>query len=111
MSYEIDAAQLWNKVKNHDGQLENVTTELTSKANQSDLNLTNANVSANAASLAELAKQFGTAPPTNGTWQLADKVWNTSPVSGGIVGWICIQAGTFGNGNDPVFKEFGIISS
>jgi hypothetical protein len=64
-----------------------------------------------AASLAQIASQFASSPPTTGTWKLADKVWNTNPVSGGVMGWVCIQAGTFGSGNDPVFKEFGIISA
>jgi hypothetical protein len=64
-----------------------------------------------ATQLAQIASQFASSPPTTGTWKLADKVWNTSPTAGGIMGWICVQSGTFGSGTVPVFKEFGIISN
>lgn len=38
-----------------------------------------------------------TAPPTGGTWQRGDKVWNSNAQAGGfIVGWICATPGTPG---------------
>lgn len=36
------------------------------------------------------------APPTTGAWILGDIVWNSSPVSGGVPGWMCTSAGTPG---------------
>ena len=45
------------------------------------------------------------AAPTSGTWALGDIVYNSSPTSGGYVGWICTVAGTPGT-----WKTFGAIS-
>jgi hypothetical protein len=43
--------------------------------------------------------------PTVGTWAVGDLVYNTAPVSGGYVGWVCTTAGTPGT-----WKTFGLIS-
>jgi hypothetical protein len=36
------------------------------------------------------------APPTTGTWFQGDIVWNSAPVEGGNVGWVCTVGGTPG---------------
>ena len=46
------------------------------------------------------------AAPTNGTWQVADIVWNTAAAAGGTVGWVCTTAGTPGT-----WKTFGAIAA
>ncbi|MFC5550717.1 right-handed parallel beta-helix repeat-containing protein [Massilia aerilata] len=38
----------------------------------------------------------GTAAPTAGTWSKGDVVWNTSPNSYGVAGWLCMTTGTPG---------------
>jgi hypothetical protein len=48
----------------------------------------------------------GGASPTDGTWNVGDKVWNTSPAPGGVVGWVCTTAGSPGT-----WKTFGTIQS
>lgn len=47
---------------------------------------------------------YGSAIPTLGTWQVGDKVYNTSPVAGGSIGWVCTVAGSPGT-----WKSFGTI--
>jgi hypothetical protein len=37
-----------------------------------------------------------TAVPTAANWERGDIVWNSSPVSGGPVGWVCVTSGTPG---------------
>lgn len=34
--------------------------------------------------------------PIVGTYEVGDIIWNTSPVLGGVLGWICIASGTVG---------------
>jgi hypothetical protein len=46
------------------------------------------------------------APPTTNTWKLGQIVWNSSPVKGGNVGWVCTVAGTPGT-----WTPFGLIST
>jgi hypothetical protein len=43
--------------------------------------------------------------PTTGTWALGDIVLNSTPVAGGVWGWICIAAGTPGT-----WKSLGAVS-
>lgn len=43
--------------------------------------------------------------PTTGTWSLGARFYNSSPTSGGYVGWVCTSAGTPGT-----WKTFGLIS-
>ena len=38
----------------------------------------------------------GTAPPTTGTYALGARVWNSAPIEGSPVGWVCVGAGTPG---------------
>ncbi len=38
----------------------------------------------------------GTAAPTTGTWKVGDQVWDSTPVSGQPMGWVCSVAGTPG---------------
>lgn len=45
------------------------------------------------------------AAPVDGTWELGDRVWNTNPVAGGSMGWVCTTAGTPGT-----WKSFGNIA-
>ena len=48
----------------------------------------------------------GVTYPTTGMYQVGDMCWNTKPVPGGYVGWICILAGTPGT-----WVPFGAIAS
>ena len=48
---------------------------------------------------------YAAAAPTVGTWIRGDVVYNTSPSSGGYVGWVCTAGGTPGT-----WKTFGVIS-
>jgi hypothetical protein len=50
--------------------------------------------------------QYGSAAPTEGTWQPGDILYNTAPAPGGYVGWVCTAAGSPGTWN-----PFGAISS
>lgn len=47
----------------------------------------------------------GNAAPTSGTYQVGDRVLNSSPTAGSYCGWICTAAGTPG-----IWKGFGMIS-
>lgn len=49
---------------------------------------------------------YGEAAPTASQWQKGDIVFNSLPVSGGFVGWVCVTAGTPG-----VWRPFGAIGS
>lgn len=49
---------------------------------------------------------YGSAPPATGTWPLAFMRFNTAPVPGGNIGWVCTQAGTPGT-----WKEWGVINA
>lgn len=46
------------------------------------------------------------APPTTGTYERGDIVYNTNPTAGGYLGWICTAAGTPGT-----WKGFGLIET
>jgi hypothetical protein len=46
-----------------------------------------------------------TVAPTSGTYQKGEIVWNSNPVSGKYVGWVCTTGGTPGT-----WKGFGMIS-
>jgi len=46
------------------------------------------------------------AAPTSGEWVAGDICYNSEPLAGGYVGWICITAGTPGT-----WKGFGLIES
>lgn len=48
----------------------------------------------------------GVARPVNGAWIVGDIVWNSAPVPGGNIGWVCIVAGTPG-----IWKPFGTIET
>lgn len=52
------------------------------------------------------AKIMGTAPPTTGTWTRNTIVWNSAPSAGGVIGWVCVTAGTPGT-----WKSFGTIAA
>lgn len=43
--------------------------------------------------------------PDEGTWNIGDVVFNTTPESGGTVGWVCIKSGSPGE-----WKSFGTVS-
>lgn len=47
-----------------------------------------------------------TAAPTSGQWYPGDTVWNTAPSAGGVIGWVCVTAGSPGT-----WKSFGTIST
>ena len=49
---------------------------------------------------------FGTAAPVSGTYSAGNIVFNSAPVAGGTVGWVCVTAGTPGT-----WKTFGDISA
>ncbi len=50
-------------------------------------------------------KTYGTAAPTTGTHTKDEIVWNSNPVAGGNIGWVCLTAGSPG-----VWAAFGVIS-
>lgn len=52
------------------------------------------------------AERFGTSPPTSGTWEVRDVVWNQNPRPGGVMGWVCVSAGAPG-----IWKAFGPIAA
>lgn len=41
-------------------------------------------------------RYIGTAAPTTGTYRQGDRVDNSTPVTGGPIGWVCVAAGTPG---------------
>ena len=49
---------------------------------------------------------LGAAAPTTGTYEVGDIVYNSAPVAGGSIGWVCTTAGTPGT-----WKTFGAISA
>ena len=49
---------------------------------------------------------YGTAAPTIKTFKKGDIVYNTNPIAGGFIGWICTTAGTPGT-----WKTFGAITA
>ena len=51
------------------------------------------------------SRSVGPAAPATGTWLQGDIVYNTAPVSGGYIGWVCTVAGTPGT-----WKTYGLIS-
>jgi hypothetical protein len=46
----------------------------------------------------------GSAAPTTGTWERGDIFFDSSPTSGGKIGWVCTTAGTPGT-----WKAWGVI--
>lgn len=57
------------------------------------------------ASAPTIGQDWGTAAPTTGTWVRGWIRWNTTPVAGENIGWVCITAGTPGT-----WAAFGAIS-
>jgi hypothetical protein len=51
-----------------------------------------------------IEEETGTTAPTTGTWEVGQKIYNSTPTAGGYVGWICITTGTPG-----IWKRFGLI--
>lgn len=47
-----------------------------------------------------------TTAPTVGTWPQGAIVYNSAPVAGGYIGWVCVKSGTPGT-----WKTWGVISS
>ena len=52
-----------------------------------------------------VGQDWGTAAPTTGTWARGFIRWNTLPVAGENIGWVCVTAGTPGT-----WMAFGQIS-
>jgi hypothetical protein len=53
---------------------------------------------------APIVQGYGDAAPRTGSHARGEIVWNTTPASGGEVGWVCVAAGTPGD-----WKAFGAI--
>ncbi|MBA4849499.1 glycosyl hydrolase family 28-related protein [Emticicia sp. BO119] len=49
--------------------------------------------------------RFASAAPSTGTWAIGDIVYNSAPIAGGTMGWVCTTAGTPGT-----WKTFGSIA-
>ena len=49
---------------------------------------------------------YTSSPPSAGTWQLGDIIYDASPSASDYVGWVCVTAGTPGT-----WKTFGAISA
>ena len=41
-------------------------------------------------------REYLSAAPSIGTWQVGDRVWFTAPTAGGNIGAVCVTAGTPG---------------
>lgn len=50
-------------------------------------------------------------PPTVGTWNVGDIVWNKGNYWSSNVGWTCVNEGEFGTAKIPEFIPFGIIGN
>jgi hypothetical protein len=48
---------------------------------------------------------LGDSPPATGTYRQGDRIDNTAPSAGGVLGWVCVASGTPGT-----WKTFGSIS-
>ena len=55
-------------------------------------------------SVQEVSDRKMSAPPTNSTYYVGDKVYNSAPASGSYIGWVCVAGGTPGT-----WKGFGLI--
>ena len=55
-----------------------------------------------------------TAAPTVGSWKVGQRVWNSVPTAGGVMGWVCVTAGTpgtwepFGEVDFTASKTWGV---
>lgn len=98
-AYSIGSGGVYGQVKTFIGN-----TSETGVQNQSGSNPMVFLTYARAAGVARQA--FGSAAPTAGTWNNGDIVWKTDPFAGGIIGWVCVTAGTPGT-----WKTFGVISA
>jgi len=54
----------------------------------------------------EMKFDVGASSPVSGAWPLGWVRYNSSPVAGGVIGWVCVVAGTPGT-----WKSFGAIST
>lgn len=48
---------------------------------------------------------YGNSTPATGTWNVGDIIYDSSPTTGGFIGWVCTTGGTPGT-----WKTFGVIS-
>jgi len=48
--------------------------------------------------------ETGSAAPSSGTWAIGDVVFNSAPVTGGYIGWVCVTAGSPGT-----WEQFGYL--
>lgn len=53
---------------------------------------------------AEKSRYYSTSAPSAGSYEAGDVVWNTSPVLGGVIGWVCVTAGSPG-----AWVGFGVV--
>jgi len=67
---------------------------------------TNGELQLSSAAINNIREDFGSAPPTSGTYKVGDRRWNTNPTAGGYIGWVCVAAGSPGT-----WKGFGAIQS
>jgi hypothetical protein len=51
-------------------------------------------------------ERFGNSKPTEGVWERGQHLWNSEPIAGGILGWVCVESGIPGK-----WKEFGAIAT
>jgi hypothetical protein len=81
-------------------------------AHEADIATNTSNISTNTTNISTLQGQVtsswlsrGSAAPTTGAHVIGEVVFNTNPVAGGNVGWVCTASATPGT-----WKEFGLIS-
>jgi hypothetical protein len=55
---------------------------------------------------APILRGFGAAAPVSGAYVVGDIVYNSAPVAGGTIGWVCVTAGSPGT-----WKTFGAIAA
>lgn len=49
---------------------------------------------------------YGSAAPTNGSWSVGDRMYDTGVTAGGYIGWVCTTAGSPGT-----WKTFGAVTA
>lgn len=86
----------------HDKVVVKGTLGVNVKNYQTDVDIT----TANGVRFQGKKQEVGTGIPEDGNYVQGDMVWNSSPVPGGYMGWVCVRDGSPG-----VWKTFGPISS
>ena len=67
---------------------------------------------ASAQSISQNGKKYASAIPYYGKyWKVGDMVYNSAPIAGGYLGWVCVSASDGVNDGSAVWKGFGAIQA